>query len=233
MDVHQTIEYLRAKGLTYCARTGKLEILQSLAAYPERESVPGIFLEAGVAMGGSASVIAKVKGPGRELRLYDVFELLPPPSARDGAGARQAYDRFLGGVATNVADIAYLAHAKDLLAFAQQTLRDTGIAIETSNIAFVKGPFQDTLRLDGPVAFAHIDCDWYDSVMLCIERIADFMSPRGIMLFDDYSTFAGCREAVDGWLARDPRFRVIHSDWTLAVQRIDGPPVTTAPAPPR
>ncbi len=163
-------------------------------------------------MGGSASVIAKVKAPDRELRLYDLFALLPPPSARDGAGARQAYERFLAGKITSLTDAAYLAHAKDLLDFARQTMRETGIDLETSNIHFVKGLFQDTLKLDGPVAFAHIDCDWYDSVVLCIERIADLVSPRGIMLFDDYNSFPGCREAVDAWLARDPRFA--SSIWT-------------------
>lgn len=233
MDVPQTITHLRTKGLTFCGRSGKLETLYKLTATLERESVPGLFLEAGVAMGGSASVIAKVKAPDRELRLYDLFALLPPPSARDGAGARQAYERFLAGKITSLTDAAYLAHAKDLLDFARQTMRETGIDLETSNIHFVKGLFQDTLKLDGPVAFAHIDCDWYDSVVLCIERIADLVSPRGIMLFDDYNSFPGCREAVDAWLARDPRFRIIHLDWTLAAQRVDGGAVTAAPAPPR
>ncbi len=226
MDVRQTIEYLRAKGLTYCGRPGKLETIQSLAAYVERESVPGIFIEAGVAMGGSASIIAKVKRPGRELRLYDVFELLPPPSIRDGAKAREVYDLLRRGKLSNAVDGTYLAHVEDLLAFARQTMRDTGIEIDQANVLFVKGPFKDTLRLDCPVAFAHIDCDWYDSVKLCIERIADRMSPQGIFLFDDYNSFAGCREAVDSWLARDSRFRIVHSGWTVAVQRIDDKPFT-------
>jgi len=40
------------------------------------------------------------------------------------------------------------------------------------------------------------------------------------MLFDDYNSFQGCRKAVDEWLPADPRFRVVHSDWTVAVQRV-------------
>lgn len=231
MDVRQTIQHLRAKGLTYCGRPGKLETIEKLAAHVEGAAVPGIFLEAGVAMGGSASVIAKVKRPERELRLYDVFELLPPPSIRDGAKARQVYDQFRHGKSSSAVDATYLAHVEDLLAFARQTMRDTGIEIDQANIRFVKGPFEDTLQLDCPVAFAHIDCDWYDSVKLCIERIADRMSRQGIVLFDDYNSFAGCREAVDEWLARDARFRIVHSGWTVAAQRVDDTPFTAARGP--
>ncbi|CAM5645253.1 hypothetical protein SFUMM280S_06107 [Streptomyces fumanus] len=72
--------------------------------------------------------------------------------------------------------------------------------------------------VEEPVAFAHIDCDWYDSVRLCIERIADRVSVGGIILFDDYVVYSGCRKAVHQWLGRDERYRVIHADRTLAAQ---------------
>ena len=35
----------------------------------------------------------------------------------------------------------------------------------------VKGLFENTIDLDEPVAFAHLDGDWYDSTMICLERI--------------------------------------------------------------
>ena len=95
-----------------------------------------------------------------------------------------------------------------------------GVDPEAENIHFVKGLYEETLQVDTPVAFAHIDCDWYDSVKVCIDRISDRVSPGGIMLFDDYNSFAGCRKAVDEWLGKDKRFRVIHSEWTLAVERV-------------
>jgi hypothetical protein len=75
------------------------------------------------------------------------------------------------------------------------------------------------LQIEQPIAFAHIDCDWHDSVAICIERISKMMSPGGVMLFDDYHSFEGCRRAVDAWLATDSRFKVVHSDWTVALER--------------
>ncbi len=223
MNVAETILFLRSNALTYCARPGKLEVVHEAAKRVEAGNVPGIFLEAGVAMGGSAIVIAKTKSPGRELRLYDVFEMLPPPGANDDARSHEVYRNFLAGSVSGPVDRTYVEHATDLLAFTRDNMRRTGVDPDAENIRFVKGLYEETLKVDEPVAFAHIDCDWYDSVKLCIDRLADRMSVGGIMLFDDYNSFQGCRKAVDEWLPRDPRFRVVHSDWTVAVQRVAGP----------
>jgi predicted O-methyltransferase YrrM len=223
VDVAASIEYLRANGLTYCGRTGKLETLHQLAARVEANSVPGIFVEAGVAMGGSACIIAKTKHPKRELHLFDVFDMLPPPTERDGQRSMEVYQYFRSGNVQGLTDINYVTHARDMLSFVRQNMHRLGVDPDALNIHFVKGLYQDTLHIDRPVAFAHIDCDWYDSVMLCINRIADHLSVGGIMLFDDYHSFEGCRRAVDAWLAADARFQMIHADWTVAVERVAGP----------
>lgn len=220
MNVLETIQYLRNNALTYCSRPGKLEVVHEAAKRVEAAGVPGIFLEAGVAMGGSAIVIAKTKSRERELRLYDVFEMLPPPAENDDERSHQVYKAFLEGKMTGPVDRNYTAHASDLLAYTRDNMRRTGVDPDAENIRFVKGLYQDTLKIGEPVAFAHVDCDWYDSVKLCIDQLADRMSPGGIVLFDDYNSFQGCRKAVDEWLPRDPRFKVVHSDWTLAVERV-------------
>jgi hypothetical protein len=220
MDVGTTIELLRARGLTYCARSGKLETLHRLISVVEARNVPGLFIEAGVAMGGSACVMAKAKHPARELMLFDVFELLPPPSERDGPDAMRVYEQFKRGQAPGQVNFNYLAHAGDLLSFTRENMKAMGVDVDAQKVHFIKGLYENTLRIDQPVAFAHIDCDWYDSVMVCINRISDFVSTGGIVLFDDYRSFDGCQRAVDAWLAADKRFRIIHNDWTVAVERI-------------
>jgi hypothetical protein len=220
MNVAQTIEFLRQNALTYCGRPGKLEVVHEAVKKVEADGIPGIMLEAGVAMGGSAIVIAKTKAPARELRLFDVFEMLPPPSANDDARSQEVYKNFVAGNVTTMVDRNYVAHAGDLMVFTRENMQRTGVDPEALNVKFVKGLYEQTLHLAEPIAFAHIDCDWYDSVKLCIDRLADRMSPGGIMLFDDYNSFQGCRRAVDEWLAADKRFRIVHADWTVAVQRL-------------
>ncbi len=64
--------------------------------------------------------------------------------------------------------------------------------------------FQDTITGDEPVALAHIDGDWYESVRTCLERIGPRLSPGGVMVIDDYFYWSGCRTAVDEFLAKHP-----------------------------
>ncbi len=200
-------------------RPGKLEALHALAHRMETDGVPGIFLEAGVAMGGSAIVIAKSKARERELRLYDAFALPPPPSARDDARSHVDYQDFVDGHALSPAEENYLLYRSDLMAFTRDNLRRAGVHLEAEHIRLIKGVFEDTLRIEQPVAFAHVDCDWHDSVKLCIDHIATWVSPGGIMLFDDYSAYEGAAKAVNEWLPLAPDFHVVHSEWTLGVQR--------------
>ncbi len=58
------------------------------------------------------------------------------------------------------------------------------------------------------MAFAHIDCDWYEAVKFCLDRLAYVLSPRGIIVLDDYHAYGGCRVAVAEFLAKHPDFRL-------------------------
>jgi predicted O-methyltransferase YrrM len=219
MTVSETIEYLREHALTFSRRPGKLEVLHEMAARVETSGTPGIFVEAGVAMGGSAIIIAQTKTPERELRLYDTFEMMPPPGGGDDERSHADHTALINGELRTESERVYVAHSTDLLGFAKQNLHKFGIDPDGQNINFYKGLFADTLVVDKPVAFAHIDCDWYEPVALCLDRLADRVSEAGIVLFDDYGLYSGCRRAVHEWLSHDDRFQVIHADRTLAAQR--------------
>jgi len=62
-----------------------------------------------------------------------------------------------------------------------------------------QGLFQDKMQIDEPVAFAHLDCDWYDSVWTCLQRIEPNLIPGGQLVIDDYEHWSGCRRAVDDY----------------------------------
>ena len=55
--------------------------------------------------------------------------------------------------------------------------------------------------MDEPAALAHIDADWYQSVMTCLERIEPHLSPGGVLVIDDYDHWSRCRKAVDEYFA--------------------------------
>jgi hypothetical protein len=60
---------------------------------------------------------------------------------------------------------------------------------------------QDTMALEGPVAFADIDVDWDDPVKTCIDRLWSLLPRGGILIFDIYSDWGGCKKAVDEFFA--------------------------------
>ena len=63
---------------------------------------------------------------------------------------------------------------------------------------------------DQPVAVAHVDCDRYESVRTCLDRIAPRLSPGGVMIVDDYEFKSGCKHAVDEFMQENrARFSMI------------------------
>jgi asparagine synthase (glutamine-hydrolysing) len=57
------------------------------------------------------------------------------------------------------------------------------------------------LLVNMPVMFAHIDCDWYESVLISLQRIEPKLIKGGVMIIDDYYTWEGCRRAVDDYFS--------------------------------
>src|SRR5262249_29383124 len=67
----------------------KLEQTADAALGVRGERVPGRFVEAGVALGGSAILLGALKPRGVPLDLYDAFAMIPPPGPGDGADAHR------------------------------------------------------------------------------------------------------------------------------------------------
>ncbi|MGP8201026.1 MAG: TylF/MycF/NovP-related O-methyltransferase [Limisphaerales bacterium] len=205
----EAIKTVVANALTYCSRGRKLNRLVEAVGEVVRKDVPGVFIEAGVAMGGSAVVIGTAKPREKQFKLYDVFRMLPAPGTRDEPRAHQVYHQFLDGQRTDTIDRKYLAAvAAGMKEAVRSNLEAHGIRLDENHVELIAGDFKDTLHVETPVAFAHIDCDWYDSVKICVERLADRISPGGLLVFDDYASFSGAKQAVDEWLAVDRRFRL-------------------------
>jgi MFS family permease len=220
MTIDDPVHFVRERAITLSMRPGKIEAVQRIAREVEESGVPGIFVETGVALGGSAIVLAKAKSPGRELRLYDVYELIPAPGENDDQKSHDDYSKLLAKEADRPAVANYLAHTEDMLEQVKINFRQAGIDVERENVHFIRGLFDETLVIDEPVALAHVDCDWHDPVSLCIERLREHISPGGVVVFDDYSTYEGAKRAVDSWLAEDDRFETIHHERSLAVRRV-------------
>jgi predicted O-methyltransferase YrrM len=160
-----------------------------------------VLIETGCALGGSAIVLAAAKAPDRPLYVYDVFSMIPPPTEEDGEDVHARYAVIASGRSKGIDGDRYYGYQDDLLEKVKANFRRHGVAPEAHAVHFVQGLFQNTLHPPGPVALAHIDGDWYASVMTCLERIAPRLIPGGVLVIDDYDNYSGCRTAVDAYFA--------------------------------
>jgi hypothetical protein len=200
---HPVIREVRKLKLTYLP-VGALNDLYEAAVAADEAGRPGVFLEAGCALGGSAMVLTQAKQPVRPLYIYDVFGMIPPPTDEDGPDIHERYEKIKSGQAAGIGGDPYYGYEEALMDRVRDTFATLGLPVEDNAVTLVQGLFQDTITGDEPVALAHIDGDWYDSVRTCLERIGPRLSSGGVMVIDDYFYWSGCRTAVDEFLAKHP-----------------------------
>lgn len=209
-EQYEIIQQIRQRSLTYCGYP-KLENICEAVEIVQKNNIPGIYLEAGCALGGSAILIAKCKPQKSSFVIYDVFEMIPSPSERDGDDAHTRYQEIASGKSQGLGGETYYGYLSNLQEIVVNNLESFGLNLFDNNIKLIKGLFQDTLHFQQQekIAFAHIDCDWYDSVKVCIDRITPQMSRGALIVFDDYSSYSGCKQAVDEFLSSDSRFQLV------------------------
>ena len=194
--IQSAIFKVKAQKMTYLSRQA-LAGLSSAVKEIEHNQIPGDIIETGSALGGSAVILALTKSRARRLKIYDVFGMIPEPSENDGSDVHERYEVIKKGAAKGIHGDEYYGYKDDLVATVANNIESFGPQLETDHIELVEGLFEDTLVLDNEVALAHIDCDWYDSVMVSLERIAPKLSVGGKFVMDDYYDWSGCRDATD------------------------------------
>jgi hypothetical protein len=216
--VRAAVEAVRAEHLTYL-KPAALQELAGVVVQLERDGVEGTLVEAGTARGGSAIVIAAAKAAERPLKVYDVFGMIPAPGEQDGADVHQRYAKIASGEAKGPGGETYYGYRDDLYEEVAASFARHGLPLEDNNVELIRGLFEDTITLDEPVAFAHLDGDWYESTMTCLTRLAPLLVPGGRLVLDDYYTWSGCRRAVDEYFGGRDEFRMEHRSRLHVVRR--------------
>jgi O-methyltransferase len=122
-----------------------------------RLSPPGAFVEVGVYKGGTASWLTELaREQNRSIYLYDTFEGIPYQGQNDW--------HKVG----DFNDTDYLT-VKNSLPYAE----------------VIKGIFPASAVPMSNIAFLHLDCDQYQSVIDSLDYCLELMVPGGIIWFDD------------------------------------------------
>ena len=183
----------------------RLYALYNAVRYVTTAVVPGAFVECGVWKGGSVMMMALAlleRGvTDRDIYLFDTFAGMTPPTDKDvdyrGARASALLERE--GRETNTF-WAYSPREE-----VRANLAKTGYPAE--RFVFVEGDVLATIPASAPphIALLRLDTDWYESTRHEMEHLFPRLENRGVLIVDDYGYYQGARQAVDEYLARDPR----------------------------
>jgi len=129
----------------------------------------GSFAEVGVYQGGSAAVLYELaERQGRNLHLFDTWEGMPFCGEND--------DLPVGCFAD--VDLPKLKR-------------------EMPRAKFYQGIFPETMpKYLEPLAFVHVDCDQYQSILDSIDYLFPLLVDGGVMLFDDWTHLPGAQKAI-------------------------------------
>ena len=199
--IPRLIARVSADGLTYLEPSALIDLARTVSQL-ESHGVGGAIIEAGCALGGSAIVLAAAKRRDRPMYVYDTFEMIPPPSEKDPPEVHERYRVIVSGQSMGIDGGVYYGYESGLYGKVHASFATYGVPVEENSVHLIKGLFQETLTCDWPVAFAHLDCDWYESVMTCLHRIEPRLVRGGTLVIDDYEAWGGCRRAVEEYFAQ-------------------------------
>ena len=171
-----------------------------------RAGVQGSFVEVGVHRGGSAGILAELikDDPTRHLHLFDRWGDFAEPTERDGFRQEQYRRERMTEKLAALKEDPPLDRAKHLL--------EEVIGFPTERLHYYPGWISDTLKTydGGPIAFASLDCDFYESMKEAIEVVGRFAAPNATIVADDYGTWPGSKAAIDEWVAKTSRKVEMH-----------------------
>jgi hypothetical protein len=204
VEFRELLEQIRPYSMLPEAR---LYTLYALAKQVCLQDVPGVFVECGVAGGGSTALLAKIirrysRRP-RVLFACDSYDGMPEPSESDRLDGVPA-DETGWGTGTCAAPEESVRKISDKLGVAEIVVP-------------VKGYFENSLpelvkEID-QIALLHADCDWYESMLTVLEQLYDKINPAGVVQVDDYGYWEGIKKALDEFaLKRDISFRLNNID---------------------
>ena len=77
------------------------------------------------------------------------------------ADVHDRYRIIVEGKSKGIGGDNYYGYVDNLYEVVQSNLSSFGINSKERSVLLIKGLVQETLKIDQPVAFAHIDVDWY------------------------------------------------------------------------
>ena len=193
--------------------TSPERVLSAIEAtkYIVEHRIEGAIVECGVWKGGSTMAIAltlnKLGDNNREIYLYDTFSGMSVPADIDisykGVRARKTF-----------AEKRISADSSDWCLSPIEEVRKNVYSTGYPNdrFHFIEGKVEDTIPKNSPeeIAILRLDTDWYESTKHELKHLFPRVSPRGVIIIDDYGYWQGARKAVDEYISENNLCLFLH-----------------------
>ncbi len=168
--------------------------------YMSANGIAGNIVECGVWKGGSMAAIARtllhLQDTSRELYLFDTFEGMPRPTAKDvDYSGKHAAEVLLEDAGSRCAD-APLDQVKEVL---------YGTGYPRERIHFIQGRVEETIPASAPksISLLRLDTDWYTSTKHELVHLFPRLARAGVIIVDDYGHWEGSRQACDEYFKQN------------------------------
>ncbi len=175
--------------------TDRMFALYQATKYIALAKVLGAIVECGGWKGGSmmlaALTLKQLYKKKRKLYLYDTFEGMTEPTEKDvdykGNPAIKDWKGFNEWCVVSLEEVKRAMYS---------------VGYPYKNILFVKGKVEDTIpgTMPDKISILRLDTDWYESTYHELVHLYPRLSPRGVLIIDDYGHFKGVKEAVERYL---------------------------------
>lgn len=202
-STQEDIEIIRKVASYTMTTPERLLALINAVRYIVNNNISGDLVECGVWRGGSMMAMAltllKLNVQDRELYLYDTFEGMPKPTAKDFIGQLSAFIEFdKNKISADSSNWCY-ASLKEVKTALYST------KYPTKKIHFLKGKVENTIpkTIPNQIAILRLDTDFYESTYHELIHLFPRLVRGGVLILDDYGSWTGSKQATDEYISQN------------------------------
>lgn len=172
-------------------------------AYLVKNNIEGDLVECGTWKGGSAMMMASAlkefNDQNRRIFLYDTYEGMSEPGAKDISYENMDAASLLKTSENDKENSVWCLATIDEV---KQNLYATGYPRD--KLLFIKGKVEETIPQTVPqkISFLRLDTDWYESTYHELAHLYPLLEKKGVLIIDDYGHWKGARDATDEYFLK-------------------------------
>ncbi len=184
----------------------KLFALYQSISYVLNNEISGDFVECGVWRGGCPmlmGLMCQKYNVSRKVWLFDTFAGMPRPDEKDYmiTSVSQSAQSIWNKQSIN-------SNSSKWCLAPEEEVRDNllKVGLDISQFIFVKGLVENTIPCEGlnEISVLRLDTDWYSSTKHELLHLFPIVVNGGIVIIDDYGSWAGSKKAVDEFMTAEP-----------------------------